>query len=123
MVYALSSLPRTQIQPAPLSHTNGTTFRRTNCQLLLKRSGIPSRLSLRRQWITSLLKAFLAVCFGKSGLYLLFGIRLLHHNKFYILPFSINSRLILYATPVPVATPSIPSNFGHFNILFPYSST
>ena len=65
----------------PLSHTNGTTFRRTNCQLRLKRSGIPSRLSLRRQWILSPLKAFLTVCFGRGGgLYLLFGIRLLHHN-------------------------------------------
>ena len=65
----------------PVSHTNGTTFRRTNCQLRLKRSGMPSRLSLRRQWIPSPLKAFLTVCFGRGGgLYLLFGIRLLHHN-------------------------------------------
>ena len=65
----------------PFSHANGTTFRRTNCQLRLKRSGMPSRLSLRRQWIPSLLKAFPTVCFGRGGgLYLLFGIRLLHHN-------------------------------------------
>ena len=59
----------------PVSHTNGTTFRRTNCQLRLKRSGMPSRLSLRRQWIPSPLKAFLTVCFGRGGgLYLLFTV-------------------------------------------------
>ena len=39
--------------------TGGTTFRQTNCQLRLKRSGMPSRLSLRRQWILPPLKAFL----------------------------------------------------------------
>ena len=51
----------------PLSHANGTSFRRTNCQLRLKRSGMPSRLSLRRQWIPSPLKAFLTVCFGRGA--------------------------------------------------------
>ena len=32
------------------------TRRQTNCQLRLKRSGEPSRLSLRRQWISSSLR-------------------------------------------------------------------
>lgn len=60
----------------PFSHANGTTFRRTNCQLRLKRSGTPSLLSLHRQWIPSPLKAFLTVFFGRRGdLYLLFSIK------------------------------------------------
>ena len=34
-----------------LWHTNWATFRQTNCQLRLRKSGKPSFLSLRKQWI------------------------------------------------------------------------
>ena len=41
----------------PLPHTNRATLRRTNCQLRLRKSGEPSFLSLRRQWISPPLSA------------------------------------------------------------------
>lgn len=40
-----------------LSHANRVTFRQTNCQLRLRKSGKPSFLSLRKQWILPALRA------------------------------------------------------------------
>ncbi len=83
----------------PFPHANGTTFRRTNCQLRLKRSGIPSRLSLRRQWIPSPLKAFLTVCFGRwDGLYLLLSIKTF--MIFFVLICFYNNLLLYITSPI-----------------------